>query len=287
MRCSFSGRRSLPAPTVRLRLTLLYGGMFCVCGAVLLGDHLPARPPFLRARVAGLALRSAGSGAPGRPRGTRCPRCPRSPSCRARPSATLDQSARQRSASAADLVAGGAGGDRRRLARDRLAGGRPGAGAAADDDGGDQANLTGQPARAPRPAGPRRRAARARRHDRRAAHHAWRRRSSAQRRFVANASHELRTPLTRIRTALDVAVGKPAPVPPQVIALDQKIREGLDRADRLMESLLVLGRAEYGELARPGADGPARASSTPPSPNRSGHRRQADHGRNRRGPDLR
>lgn len=70
----------------------------------------------------------------------------------------------------------------------------------------------------------------------------------AQRRFVANASHELRTPLTRIRTALDVAVGKPAPVPPPVLALDQKIREGLDRADRLMEGLLVLGRAEHGEL---------------------------------------
>jgi signal transduction histidine kinase len=70
----------------------------------------------------------------------------------------------------------------------------------------------------------------------------------AQRRFVANASHELRTPLARIRTALDVAVGKPAPVPPPVMALDQKIREGLDRADRLMEGLLVLGRAEHGAL---------------------------------------
>jgi signal transduction histidine kinase len=70
----------------------------------------------------------------------------------------------------------------------------------------------------------------------------------AQRRFVANASHELRTPLTRIRTALDVAVGKPGPIPAQLIALDQKIREGLDRADRLMESLLVLGSAEHGEL---------------------------------------
>jgi signal transduction histidine kinase len=70
----------------------------------------------------------------------------------------------------------------------------------------------------------------------------------AQRRFVANASHELRTPLARIRTALDVAVGKPAPVPPQVLVLERKIREGLDRADRLMESLLVLGRAEHGEL---------------------------------------
>ena len=70
----------------------------------------------------------------------------------------------------------------------------------------------------------------------------------AQRRFVANASHELRTPLARIRTALDVAVGKPGPLPPPVLALDRKIRDGLDRADRLMEGLLLLGRAEHGEL---------------------------------------
>jgi len=69
----------------------------------------------------------------------------------------------------------------------------------------------------------------------------------AQRRFVANASHELRTPLARIRTALDVAVGKPAPVP-DVRALDLKIREGLDRADRLLEGFLALGRADHGEL---------------------------------------
>jgi signal transduction histidine kinase len=61
----------------------------------------------------------------------------------------------------------------------------------------------------------------------------------AQRRFVANASHELRTPLARIRTALDVALGKPEPAPP-LLALDRKIRDGLDRADRLMEGLLAL-----------------------------------------------
>ena len=74
----------------------------------------------------------------------------------------------------------------------------------------------------------------------------------AQRRFVANASHELRTPLARIRTALDVALGKPDPAPPPLIALDHKIREGLDRADRLMEGLLALSRAEQGELTDSG-----------------------------------
>jgi signal transduction histidine kinase len=71
----------------------------------------------------------------------------------------------------------------------------------------------------------------------------------AQRRFVANASHELRTPLTRIRTALDVAVGKPAPIPLQVSELDRKIREGLDRTDRLLESFLELSRAQHGQPA--------------------------------------
>jgi signal transduction histidine kinase len=69
----------------------------------------------------------------------------------------------------------------------------------------------------------------------------------AQGRFVANASHELRTPLTMMRTSLDVAVGKPDPVPKEVRVLAGKLREGLDQADRLLESLLVLARVQqYG-----------------------------------------
>jgi signal transduction histidine kinase len=66
----------------------------------------------------------------------------------------------------------------------------------------------------------------------------------AQRRFIANASHELRTPLTMMRTALDVADGKPAPPPPEVRALAAKIRRGLDKSDRLLESFLTLARAD-------------------------------------------
>lgn len=62
----------------------------------------------------------------------------------------------------------------------------------------------------------------------------------AQRRFVANASHELRTPLAMMRTSLDVAVAKPAPIPAEVRTLDSKLREGLDQADRLLESFLIL-----------------------------------------------
>jgi len=68
-----------------------------------------------------------------------------------------------------------------------------------------------------------------------------------QRRFVANASHELRTPLTMIRTALDVATGKPQP-PPEVTALAVKIRRGLDRADQLLDGFLALSRAEHAPI---------------------------------------
>jgi signal transduction histidine kinase len=70
----------------------------------------------------------------------------------------------------------------------------------------------------------------------------------AQRRFVANASHELRTPLAMMRTSLDVAVGKPAPVPPEVAVLAGKLEEGLDQADKLLEGLLLLARAQQGAV---------------------------------------
>jgi signal transduction histidine kinase len=70
----------------------------------------------------------------------------------------------------------------------------------------------------------------------------------AQRRFVANASHELRTPLSMMRTSLDVAIDKPGPLPPQLTALEGKLREGLDRADQLLGDFLVLARAQQGAL---------------------------------------
>ncbi|HEY4850568.1 MAG TPA: HAMP domain-containing sensor histidine kinase [Streptosporangiaceae bacterium] len=70
----------------------------------------------------------------------------------------------------------------------------------------------------------------------------------AQRRFVANASHELRTPLTIMRTALDVATNKPESPAPGVTVLAGKIRVGLDKADRLVESFLTLARAQHGAV---------------------------------------
>jgi signal transduction histidine kinase len=71
----------------------------------------------------------------------------------------------------------------------------------------------------------------------------------AQRRFVANASHELRTPLTMMRTSLDVATGKPAGASVELTALEHKLREGLDQADRLVESFLTLARAQHGAVS--------------------------------------
>lgn len=71
---------------------------------------------------------------------------------------------------------------------------------------------------------------------------------TAQRLFVANASHELRTPLATMRAQLDVAVAKPEPVPAQTIALAGRLRAELDQVDRLLESFLVLARAQHGEL---------------------------------------
>jgi signal transduction histidine kinase len=71
---------------------------------------------------------------------------------------------------------------------------------------------------------------------------------AAQRRFVANASHELRTPLATMRVSLDVAVAKPGPTPPEAITLAGQVRAELDKADQLLEGLLVLARAQHGAL---------------------------------------
>jgi len=72
---------------------------------------------------------------------------------------------------------------------------------------------------------------------------------AAQRRFVANVSHELRTPLAMMRTSLDVGAAKPRPMSDDARVLSGKVREGLDQAERLVESFLVLARAEVGGIS--------------------------------------
>ncbi len=70
----------------------------------------------------------------------------------------------------------------------------------------------------------------------------------AQRAFVANASHELRTPLTMMRTSIDVATRRWRALSPDDSALAAKVRKGLDQADRLVESFLALARAQRGVM---------------------------------------
>jgi signal transduction histidine kinase len=69
---------------------------------------------------------------------------------------------------------------------------------------------------------------------------------AAQRRFVANASHELRTPLTVMRTAIDVALAKPNRTMQQLEDMAGRVRRSIDRAENMIEALLVLAISDQG-----------------------------------------
>jgi len=66
----------------------------------------------------------------------------------------------------------------------------------------------------------------------------------AQRRFVANASHELRTPLAVARTAAEVTLAKPHASTEQLRTMGEQARAAMIRAQRLVDSLLVLARSD-------------------------------------------
>jgi signal transduction histidine kinase len=71
----------------------------------------------------------------------------------------------------------------------------------------------------------------------------------AQRQFVANASHELRTPLARSRTLLEVALRDPAASATSLrTACERALAAGAEQ-ERLIEALLTLARGQRG-LAR-------------------------------------
>jgi signal transduction histidine kinase len=69
---------------------------------------------------------------------------------------------------------------------------------------------------------------------------------ASQRRFVANASHELRTPLTVMRTAIDVTLAKRGRTPAQLEEMAAEVRQAVDRAEALIEALLTLARSDRG-----------------------------------------
>jgi signal transduction histidine kinase len=72
---------------------------------------------------------------------------------------------------------------------------------------------------------------------------------AAQRRFVANASHELRTPLTVMRTAIDVSLAKPSPTARQLTDMALRVRRSIDRAESMVEALLILAVSDQGKLS--------------------------------------
>jgi signal transduction histidine kinase len=71
----------------------------------------------------------------------------------------------------------------------------------------------------------------------------------SQGRFIANAGHELRTPLTVMRTTLDVVLAKPAPAPGELHRMGQDVRAAVDHAERLIGALLTLARSDRGLTA--------------------------------------
>ena len=70
----------------------------------------------------------------------------------------------------------------------------------------------------------------------------------AQRRFVADASHELRTPLAVMRTEVDVALADPDASTDDLRASAAVVRDATMRADRLVDSLLLLARSDRLEV---------------------------------------
>jgi two-component system OmpR family sensor kinase len=72
-----------------------------------------------------------------------------------------------------------------------------------------------------------------------------------QRGFVADASHELRTPLTVIRGQLEVLARQREVTTADVRHVDEVVRTEVLRMERLVEDLLLLARADEGELLRP------------------------------------
>jgi signal transduction histidine kinase len=67
-----------------------------------------------------------------------------------------------------------------------------------------------------------------------------------QKRFIANASHELRTPLAVMRATVDVVLDNPDSTPDDLRGMAADIRTAVDHAEHLIGALLILARNERG-----------------------------------------
>ena len=66
----------------------------------------------------------------------------------------------------------------------------------------------------------------------------------AQRQFVANASHELRTPLARLKTLAQIALADPNATPESLRAAHERVLASEEQLERLIEALLSLAGGE-------------------------------------------
>jgi signal transduction histidine kinase len=76
----------------------------------------------------------------------------------------------------------------------------------------------------------------------------------AQRQFVANASHELRTPLARQRTVAEVALSDPEATVESLKESHRRVLAAGEQQERLIEALLTLARSERGLAVRESFD---------------------------------
>ncbi len=82
------------------------------------------------------------------------------------------------------------------------------------------------------------------------AYHGMAQALDAQRRFVADASHEMRTPLTTIRGNLGLLERQPPISPDDEKAVVTDLVDETDRLSRLVNDLLVLARADAGQVVK-------------------------------------
>jgi len=75
-----------------------------------------------------------------------------------------------------------------------------------------------------------------------------------QQRFIANASHELRTPLAVMRATADVVLGNPDSTPGDLRGMAADIRAAVQHAEHLIGALLILARNERGLTVREEVD---------------------------------
>jgi signal transduction histidine kinase len=68
----------------------------------------------------------------------------------------------------------------------------------------------------------------------------------SQRNFVANASHELLTPLSIVRAELDVTLADPNASTDELRAMAETVRIATERSERLIQRLLALAQSEQG-----------------------------------------